>query len=61
MVMNTLAAGMEIPKSDLDHLRGHCVRDAKSTNGSVSLKDAVDDQSGGACDTPRHGGDGAPT
>ena len=47
MVMNVLAAGMEIPQSDLDRLRGRCVRDVKSTNGSVSLKDAVDYQKGG--------------
>ena len=48
MVMNVLAAGMEIPQSDLERLRGRCVRDVKSTNGSVSLKDAVDYQRGGA-------------
>ena len=47
MVMNVLAAGMEIPQSDLERLRGRCVRDVKSTNGSVSLKDAVDYQKGG--------------
>jgi len=27
MVMNVLAAGMEIPQEDLDRLRGRCVRD----------------------------------
>ena len=48
MVMNVLAAGMEIPQEDLDRLRGRCVRDVKSTNGSVTLKDAVDYQRGGA-------------
>ena len=48
MVMNVLAAGMEIPQEDLEHLRGRCVRDVKSTNGSISLKDAVDYQRGGA-------------
>ena len=48
MVMNVLAAGMEIPQSDLDHLRGRCARDVKSTDGSVSLKEAVDCQKGGA-------------
>lgn len=48
MVMNVLAAGMEIPQEDLDRLRGRCVREVKSTNGSVSLKDAVDYQRGGA-------------
>ena len=48
MAMNVLAAGMEIPREDLDRLRGRCVRDVKSTNGSVSLQDAVDYQKGGA-------------
>ena len=48
MVMNVLAAGMEIPQSDLDHLRGRCARDVKSTDGSVSLKEAVDCQKGSA-------------
>ena len=47
MVMNVLAAGMEIPQEDLDRLRGRCVREVKSTNGSVTLKDAVDYQKGG--------------
>ena len=48
MVMNVLAAGMDIPQEDLERLRGRCVRDVKSTNGSISLKDAVDYQRGGA-------------
>ncbi len=47
MVMNVLAAGMEIPQEDLDRLRGRCVREVKSTNGSVTHKDAVDYQKGG--------------
>ncbi len=48
MVMNVLAAGMEIPQEDLDRLRGRCIREVKSTNGSVTLKDAVNYQKGGA-------------
>ena len=48
MVMNVLAAGMEILQEDLDRLRGRCVREVKSTNGCVTLKDAVDYQRGGA-------------
>ena len=48
MMMNVLAAGMEIPQEDLERLRGRCVREVKSTNGSVSLKDAVEYQKGGA-------------
>ncbi len=47
MVMNVLAAGMEIPQEDLDRLRGRCVREVKSTNGSVTFKGAVDYQKGG--------------
>ncbi len=47
MVMNVLAAGMEIPQEDLDRLRGRCVRDVKQTNGTVTLKDAVEYQKGG--------------
>ena len=48
MMMNVLAAGMEIPPEDLERLRSRCVREVKSTNGSVSLKDAVEYQKGGA-------------
>lgn len=47
MVMNVLAAGMEIPEEDLERLRGRCVRDVKSTNGSVTLKEAVRYQNAG--------------
>lgn len=46
MVMNVLAMGMEIPDEDLERLRGRCVREVKSTNGSVTLKDAVEYQKG---------------
>ena len=48
MMMHVLAAGLEISEEKLVQLRGHCVREVKSTNGSVSLKDAVDYQKGGA-------------
>ncbi len=47
MVMNVLAAGMEIPQEDLERLRSRCVRDVKQTNGTVTLKDAVEYQRGG--------------
>ena len=47
MMMNVLAMGMEIPDEDLERLRGRCVREVKSTNGTVTLKDAVDYQKGG--------------
>lgn len=47
MVMNVLAAGMEISEDTLQDLRGHCVRNVKKTNGSVTLEKAVEFQRGG--------------
>ena len=47
MVMNVLAAGMEIPDEQLKALRGRCVQDVKKTSGSISLDDAVRYQRGG--------------
>ena len=46
MVMNVLAAGMEIPDEQLHALRGRCVQNVKKTNGSVMLDDAVHYQNG---------------
>lgn len=46
MIMNVLAAGMEISDETLNDLRSHCVQNVKKTNGSVSLKQAVRFQSG---------------
>ena len=46
MVMNVLAAGMEISDEDLRQLRARCVREVKQTNGQISFKDAVDYQRG---------------
>jgi len=46
MVMNVLAAGMEIPDEQLRALRGRCVQNVKKTNGSVTLDDAVRYQKG---------------
>lgn len=46
MMMNVLAAGIEISEADLDQLRARCIREIKKTNGSISLKDAVDYQKG---------------
>lgn len=48
MLMNVLAAEIEISDDDLDRLRGRCVREVKQTNGSVTLKDAVRYQKGEA-------------
>ena len=46
MVMNVLAAGMEISDEQLKALRGQCVQDVKKTGGSISLDDAVHYQKG---------------
>lgn len=47
MVMNVLAAGMEISDDVLHSLRGRCVQNVKKTNGSVTLESAVNYQRGG--------------
>ena len=47
MVMNALAAGMEIPDEQLKVLRGRCGQDVKKTSGNISLDDAVRYQRGG--------------
>ena len=44
MVMNVLAAGMEIDDGQLRDLRGCCVQNVKRTNGSVTLDGAVEHQ-----------------
>ena len=41
MVMNVLAAGMEIPDDQLQRLRGRCIQNVKKPNGSVTLEEAV--------------------
>ena len=48
MMMNVLAAGMEIPEEQMEALRPQCVRNVKRTHGMVSLEDAAANQSGGA-------------
>lgn len=47
MMMNILAAGMEIPEEQLRELRGRCVQEVKKTRGMISLDDAVEYQNGG--------------
>ncbi len=47
MVMNVLAAGMEIPDEQLRSLRERCVQNVKRTSGSVTLDKAVSYQKGG--------------
>ena len=47
MMMNVLAAGMEIPEEQMEALRPQCVRNVKRTHGMFSLEDAVINQGGG--------------
>ena len=47
MMMNVLAAAMEIPEEQLRELRGRCVQEVKKTHGMISLDDAVEYQNGG--------------
>ena len=46
MVMNLLAAGMELPNEQFHAMRGRCIQDVKKTSGSISLDDAVRYQRG---------------
>ena len=41
MLMRIIADGLEIDESRLPGLRAECVRDVRSTNGSISLEDEV--------------------
>ena len=41
MMMNVLAAGLEIDSSQLDALRWRCVQEVKKTNGTITLKDTL--------------------
>ena len=47
MMMNVLAAAMEIPEEQLRELRGRCIQEVKKTHGMISLDDAVEYQNGG--------------
>lgn len=47
MMMNILAAGMELTDEDLRELRPRCVREVKETRGKVSFEDAWEYQKGG--------------
>ena len=46
MMMNILAAGLEISDEDLRKLRGRCVNEVKKTKGKISMEDAVKYQHG---------------
>lgn len=41
MMMNVLAAGLEIDASQLDSLRWQCVQEVKKTNGTITFKDTL--------------------
>lgn len=46
MMMNVLAAAIEIKPEQLKSLRGRCVQDVKKTNGTVTLDKAAEYQRG---------------
>ncbi|WP_242981422.1 hypothetical protein [Ruminiclostridium sufflavum] len=46
MMMNILAAGLEISDEDLRKLRGRCVNEVKKTKGKISIGNAVKFQQG---------------
>ncbi len=49
MMMNVLAAGLEIDDRQLDALRWRCVQNVKKSNGSITFKDVVQEKKyGGA-------------
>lgn len=41
MMMNILAAGMEVSESDLGPLRERCVQEVRQTGGNITFLDAV--------------------
>ena len=41
MMMNVLAAGLEIDDTQMDQLRGRCIQEVKKSNGSITFKDVV--------------------
>ncbi|MDE6955125.1 MAG: hypothetical protein K2P18_05095 [Oscillospiraceae bacterium] len=47
MMMNVLAAGLEIDDSQLDELRWRCVQNVKKTNGSISFKETLREHDNG--------------
>ncbi len=46
MMMNILAAGLEISDDDLRKLRGRCINEVKKTRGKISMEDAIKFQQG---------------
>lgn len=46
MMMNILAAGLEINDEELRSLRGRCVHEVRKTRGKISLEEAIKFQQG---------------
>ncbi|WP_313527764.1 hypothetical protein [Anaerotignum sp.] len=46
MMMNILAAGLEISDEDMQKLRGRCVQEVKRNKGRINMEDAVKYQQG---------------
>ena len=46
MMMNILAAGLEINEEELHSLRGRCIQQVKKTRGKVSMEEAIKFQQG---------------
>ena len=46
MMMNILAAGLEISDEELRSLRGRCVQEVRKTRGKISMEEAVKFQQG---------------
>lgn len=46
MMMNILAAGLEISDDDLRKLRGRCVNEVKKTKGRINMEEAIQFQQG---------------
>lgn len=42
MMTKVFAMGLKIDPKNLEQLRGQCVREVKSSNGTISFKDAVE-------------------
>lgn len=46
MMMNILAAGLEISDEELRSLRGRCVQEVRKTRGKISMEEAIKFQQG---------------
>ncbi|MCQ4922254.1 hypothetical protein NE686_04100 [Tissierella carlieri] len=46
MMMNILAAGLEISDEELRNLRGRCIKEIRKTRGKISMEEAVKFQQG---------------